>query len=407
MKMKSLANLTMASLVKTAMNGLTEGVLPVLKSKFIYTIDITYFRQCIDIAVFHKYFPGFPVHIHIDVESLETQYQVSSIPMNNYGLCRWHGTEIVLRGHVGGVPGESSKAVYFELMCLNRKKDINNLKKFFRHMVLETRKAWATERNDSMMLHTLAAAYGEQMKRKKRTFNDVFIPEETKKQITEAVDKFINSKPWYDKHSIPYHFGILLYGPPGTGKSSVVTAICNNWMSDMYVIETSQIKSIIERTTWLREYVGKPRIIVIEDIDTAGFSDKRVMLDTLKMTEHGAQVRSKEESIVSGKQLLGSFMNFMDGVRSIENVIYIFTTNYKETLDPALIRPGRIDLLVEIPYVTDETFNEFLKYHFDEGLPKGRHVVDGLTFATIQTNVMAGDDHDTIVEIYTTKEENA
>ena len=90
----------------------------------------------------------------------------------------------------------------------------------------------------------------------------------------------------------------------------------------------------------------------------------------------------------------------MDGMNSPENVIWIFTTNHIDRLDPALIRPGRIDKKIEIGYVDNETFSEFLMHHYGKGLESGYEVGGGLTFASIQTDVMLGMTYEEILEKY-------
>jgi ATP-dependent 26S proteasome regulatory subunit len=81
----------------------------------------------------------------------------------------------------------------------------------------------------------------------------------------------------------------------------------------------------------------------------------------------------------------------LDGIGAPTNVIYIFTTNHVEMLDPALIRPGRIDLMVEMKTAVPETLEQFLKFHYpDTSIPAITSVRDGITFAELQTKVLQG-----------------
>lgn len=121
---------------------------------------------------------------------------------------------------------------------------------------------------------------------------------------------------------IPYKRSYLLYGPPGTGKSSLAQALaaeikysicfvnCSDKINDYqfnYLLNTAPLKSVI----------------LIEDVDSI-FSERKNVEKLNMLTFSG-------------------FLNAIDGVRSQEGRIIILTTNYKERLDPALLRPGRVD----------------------------------------------------------------
>ena len=74
------------------------------------------------------------------------------------------------------------------------------------------------------------------------------------------------------------------------------------------------------------------------------------------------------------------------------------TTNHLEKLDPALIRPGRIDVSVEIGYVDNETFAQFTKFHYGR-MPININVRNGFTFAQLQTYVMKGMSFDDLCDL--------
>lgn len=208
-----------------------------------------------------------------------------------------------------------------------------------------------------------------------RSFSNVFIPTDTQEEITHIIRDFINRRDWYVSHKIPYHLGLLLYGKPGTGKTSVVQAIADMFDATIYSLSVDKLYMV---GSYIRNTINyKPRtpdtyrILLIEDIDCCMFNRDN-------------SVKNDNES-----DGFGTLLNLLDGVDSPSNIIYIFTTNHVEKLDPALIRPGRIDLKVEISEVCPETLDKFLMFHFNKHLPdKNIKLREGLLFAELQIMVM-------------------
>ncbi|PON54916.1 AAA-type ATPase [Parasponia andersonii] len=123
--------------------------------------------------------------------------------------------------------------------------------------------------------------------------------------------------------------GNLLYGPPGTGKSSLVAAMANYLKFDIYDLDLKEVQC----NFYLRRLLigtGNQSILVIEDIDCSIELQNRVFI-----TDYS--VRSAE---------------FIDGVWSScgDARIVVFTTNHKDRLNPALLRPGRMDLHLHLSY---------------------------------------------------------
>lgn len=230
---------------------------------------------------------------------------------------------------------------------------------------------------------------------KLRTFNDVFLPKTQKNAILSSVSSYINKREWYTKNNIPNHFGILLYGAPGTGKTSVAQAIAKYINAGELCVLTADglhgINGVMDSMSRHR-VLDKSiyRVVVIEDIDcSASACDRRHRLTSF--VEEGDDWHSESEPIVSYGTGLSTILNAFDGIGAPSNIIYIFTTNHIEKLDPALIRPGRIDLCVEIPTVNAETLSEFCKQHYGKPLPDlSIEIKDGVTFGSLQVEVMKG-----------------
>ena len=214
--------------------------------------------------------------------------------------------------------------------------------------------------------------------RKRRTFNDIFIPNKDKELLINSLDDFVNKRQWYIDNNIPYHFGILLYGEPGTGKSVITQAIAEHLKAKYNVLNGADIG-------WLEDSLSELQVrpdnesysvLAIEDVDCffTGHNNNDLL----------------DNEIQKRKSNLSSILNCMDGVYASDNIIYVLTTNHKEYLDPALIRPGRCDIQLEVKGVCDETFREFCMFHYKRYPDRTVNIRRHITFAELQTDVMRG-----------------
>lgn len=222
-----------------------------------------------------------------------------------------------------------------------------------------------------------------------RTFDDIFVAKDIKDVLINNIDSFISRKEWYKDHNIPYHYGIMLHGAPGTGKSVLAQAISEYLGAMMYVISGDRIfdlPDLLGRDIPTHVPDCNTRIILCEDIDCG--LDKS--LDILKMMQDNSSDDISERGDFNTKRKAGfsSLLNAIDGLGAPDNIIYIFTTNHIENIDPALIRPGRIDLKLEIGYVTRGQFDEFTQKYFNKVSDESFDIKDGMTFALIQNEMM-------------------
>ncbi|CAO1398338.1 unnamed protein product [Diamesa hyperborea] len=167
--------------------------------------------------------------------------------------------------------------------------------------------------------------------RKKRPLNSVVLGEGTSERILKDCKEFINNSQWYGDRGIPYRRGYLLHGPPGCGKSSFITALAGEIEYGICLLNLSDRGLTDDRLNHLLNVAPQQSIILLEDIDAAFVS-----------REETKQQKSAYEGL--NRVTFSGLLNSLDGVASTEARIVFMTTNYIDRLDPALIRPGRVDV---------------------------------------------------------------
>ncbi|MED6184136.1 hypothetical protein PIB30_044490 [Stylosanthes scabra] len=193
-----------------------------------------------------------------------------------------------------------------------------------------------------------------------------------KEEIVKDLVKFKNGKEYYKKIGKAWKRGYLLYGPPGTGKSTMVAAMANFMNYDLYDLELTAVKDNSELRKLLINTASKS-IIVIEDIDCSldltGQRKKREngKNDGREEGKGGVRRDEGEEDEKGSKVTLSGLLNVIDGIWSAcgGERIMIFTTNFVEKLDPALIRRGRMDKHIEFSYCSHEAFKVLTRNYLD------------------------------------------
>ncbi|TRM61862.1 P-loop containing nucleoside triphosphate hydrolase protein [Schizophyllum amplum] len=154
------------------------------------------------------------------------------------------------------------------------------------------------------------------------SYSDVGGMDSQKQEIREAVELPLTHFDLYKKIGIDPPRGVLLYGPPGTGKTMLVKAVAHHTTASFIRVVGSEFNA--------------PAIIFIDEIDA--IATKRF----------DAQTGADREV----QRILLELLNQMDGFDQGSNVKVIMATNRADTLDPALLRPGRLDRKIEFPNPT-------------------------------------------------------
>lgn len=245
-----------------------------------------------------------------------------------------------------------------------------------------------------------------------RTFNNIFF--DGKKRLIEKIDFFLQNKDWYYEKGIPYSLGIGLHGPPGTGKTSFIKALANYTNRHLVVIslKTIKTKQQLEKFFFENTYnenneynsiTWDKKILVFEDIDCIGdiILDRSTKFAPMKTRsrKNGTFNKSPDSNPKAGDMKFGEILqavcdlndtgtstistltkeqpitlddilNLWDGIRETPGRILIISSNHYDKLDPALIRPGRIDITHELSNASHATIEEMYLHLFNEKIDK-------------------------------------
>ncbi|KAF8637345.1 hypothetical protein AX17_002845 [Amanita inopinata Kibby_2008] len=163
--------------------------------------------------------------------------------------------------------------------------------------------------------------------RRKRPLRSVVLAPGVGEKIEQDVKSFLERRQWYADRGIPYRRGYLLHGPPGSGKTSFIQALAGSLSYDICLLNLAERGLTDDKLNHLLSNAPERSFILIEDVDAA----------------FNKRVQTSEDGYQSSVTFSG-FLNALDGVASGEERIIFMTTNHLERLDPALIRPGRVDL---------------------------------------------------------------
>ena len=217
-----------------------------------------------------------------------------------------------------------------------------------------------------------------------RTFQNLFFDQ--KAHILRKIDFFQNNRIWYFDKGIPYSLGIGLYGPPGTGKTSFIKALAN--ITDRHIVTISlkliktkkQLDTIFFEQRYSRDneknsITFDKKVIVFEDIDCMG--DIVLARDYQKVITPNPSSQTTPEKTEATTLLtndtdppvsLDDLLNLWDGIRETPGRIMVMSSNHYDKLDPAIRRPGRVDITLELSYSSREVISEIYTHLFGEAL---------------------------------------
>jgi mitochondrial chaperone BCS1 len=212
-----------------------------------------------------------------------------------------------------------------------------------------------------------------------RALASVVLQAGEKERLLEDVAQFRRSRERYEQLGVPYHRGYLFHGLPGTGKTSLVSALAANFGMSIYVINLGEFndRSLMSAVN----QVPMNSVLLFEDIDCMRGSQSREGGDPRNGKNANDTLSTKENTPVNVVTLSG-LLNVLDGFHAPSGVLFVMTTNHVEKLDPALLRPGRIDYKLFLGKASDQQKVELYHRFFpDASERETREFVQASQFA--------------------------
>jgi proteasome-associated ATPase len=227
--------------------------------------------------------------------------------------------------------------------------------------------------------------------------------------IKDAVELPYLYADYYKEHKLTPPKGVLLYGPPGCGKTMIAKAVANNLAEKISEKRGEKIKGYflnIKGPELLNKYVGETerhiRLVFQRAREKAGEGTPVIVffdeMDSVFRTRGSGVSSDVENTIVP--QLLSE----IDGVEGLENVIVIGASNREDMIDPAILRPGRLDVKIKIERPDAEAAKDIFAKYILAGLPLSTDDLNehgGNRDVTVAAMIEA-----VVLRMYTESEEN-
>lgn len=334
--------------VGAALAGFRRGAIRILyltQRRFLTTVEVTSkdpaFNWLIQWLTRQTLYSG--SHFTINAQGAKNSSAVANFsPAPGVHYLRWHGGWIKMaREREKTAMVDITSGMPFETITLTT---LGRRPQYFMEMMKEAHRMVMEQEQGKLLVYTSWAAewrpFGNP--RRKRKLDSIIFENSIKERLLNDVREFLASSNWYADRGIPYRRGYLLHGPPGGGKSSFIQALASELDYSICLLNLSEQSLSDDRLNHLLNVLPDRSILLLEDIDSAMSSVDKP----------------------HGKLTFSGLLNALDGVASSEERLIFMTTNHYDKLDPALIRPGRVDIQQLIGHATmDQARRMFERFY--------------------------------------------
>lgn len=246
-------------------------------------------------------------------------------------------------------------------------------REFARLLLEEARNLSCPESDPRLTVYTTRypSQWDTVFKRRPRPHESVVLDGDKLAEMRSLITDFFEKEEWYIEQGLPHRLGFLLKGPPGSGKSSSVLALASWLKMDIAILNLANKDMCDNDLMALFMDLPKHAVVLIEDIDCAWSGRENSNNDRGGVTFSG-------------------LLNAIDGVASGEGRVLFMTTNHVGKLDPALIRPGRVDHEIEIGHPTASQICRIFERFFPDVSPAlTLQFVDASSHVSLSTVSMA------------------
>ena len=178
------------------------------------------------------------------------------------------------------------------------------------------------------------------------------------------LDKFNGERDFLLRNGLPHKLTFMLHGLSGSGKTALVRALSGQFKLNLFAVNLARVTFSTNSLASMLRGLPRNSLLLMEDFDEAGGVASRGKLSSI---HDGSDKRKDDDDAYHGGVMdiisqgdKSEILNFLDGVVPLDGVIIVLTTNVAVKLDAAMMRPGRIDHVIDLPQISVSAVREHL-----------------------------------------------